>query len=101
MIRDPGTDHMSTFGVLRTYLQARASFTDAQLEFIETMFVRSHLPANDFLQRAGAVAKYLSSLSPVCRHYKVAIYTVTAGKTHAIDLDQEIRGGVTLAPERK
>jgi CRP-like cAMP-binding protein len=86
MIRDPGTDHTSTFGVLRTYLQARASFTDAELEFIETMFVPAHLPANDFLQRAGAVAKYSAFVARGC----LRKYVIDAeGKEHIVQFAPE------------
>ena len=86
MIRDPGTDHTSTFGVLRTYLQARASFTDAEFEFIETMFVPAHLPANDFLQRAGAVAKYSAFVARGC----LRKYVIDAeGKEHIVQFAPE------------
>ena len=86
MTRDLGTDRTSTFGVLRTYLQARASFTDAELEFIETMFVPAHLPANDFLQRAGAVAKYSAFVAKGC----LRKYVIDAeGKEHIVQFAPE------------
>jgi hypothetical protein len=59
----PKGKQTSTFVVLETYLKARAAFTNDDLEFIETMFVPASLGANEFLQRAGAVAStpHLSS----------------------------------------
>jgi CRP-like cAMP-binding protein len=76
----------STFGVLRTYLQARASFADAELEFIETMFVPASLPANDFLQRAGGVAKYSAFVARGC----LRKYVIDAqGKEHIVQFAPE------------
>ena len=58
--------------MLRDYLRARAPFTDAEFEFIETMFVPSRLPANAFLQRAGAIPKYSAFVARGClRRYVI------------------------------
>lgn len=39
----------ATFHVLRSFLEARASFSGQELEFVEAMFVPSSLRANEFL----------------------------------------------------
>jgi CRP-like cAMP-binding protein len=77
---------VSTFGVLRTYLQARSSFTDAEFAFIESMFVPASLPANDFLQRAGAVSKYSAFVAIGC----LRKYVIDAnGKEHIVQFAPE------------
>ena len=82
--REP--DHTSTFGVLRAYLGARASFTDAEFELIETMFVPSHLPADAFLQRAGGVPKYSAFVARGC----LRKYVIDAqGREHIVQFAPE------------
>jgi CRP-like cAMP-binding protein len=82
----PSRNHISTFGVLRTYLQQRASFSSSELEFIETMFVPSSLPANGFLQRAGAIAKYSAFVARGC----LRKYVIDAnGKEHIVQFAPE------------
>ena len=59
-------NQIPTFQVLRSYLEARASFSGPELAFVEAMFVASSLHANEFLQRAGAVAKYSAFVAKGC-----------------------------------
>jgi CRP-like cAMP-binding protein len=55
-----------TFSVLRTYLNERASFTDEEMAFVATMFVPARLGVGEFLQRAGAVARYSAFVAKGC-----------------------------------
>ncbi len=74
------------FGVLREYLHARASFTEAELAFIETMCVPAHLGEHEFLQRAGDVAKYAAFVANGC----LRKYVIDAqGKEHIIQFAPE------------
>jgi len=74
------------FAVLREYLQARASFTEAELAFIETMCVHAHLGEHEFLQRAGDVAKYAAFVANGC----LRRYVIDAqGKEHIIQFAPE------------
>ena len=74
------------FAVLREYLQARASFTEGELAFIETMFVHARLGEHEFLQRAGDVAKYAAFVANGClRRYVVDVQ----GKEHIIQFAPE------------
>ena len=61
-----GDESAAAFAVLRGYLEARASFTDEELQFIRTMFTPRRLSAGDFLQRAGAVAQYSAFVAKGC-----------------------------------
>lgn len=47
---------MSGFRKLRAYLEARASFTEAEFAFLETLYVPLALKAGEFFQRAGGPA---------------------------------------------
>ena len=49
---------MPLFDVLRAYLEARASFTEAELAFTRGRFIETTLPAGDFLQRAGDIPRH-------------------------------------------
>ena len=76
----------SAFGVLRAYLEARASFTHAELQFVRTKFVMAHLRERDFLQRAGAVAQYGAFVARGC----LRSYTIDAkGKEHIVKFAPE------------
>jgi CRP-like cAMP-binding protein len=59
-------DHRRALNVLRAYLLERASFTNAELDFVDTMFVYRRLAAREFLQRAGAVAQYSAFVTRGC-----------------------------------
>jgi CRP-like cAMP-binding protein len=82
-----GKTHQTTsFGVLRTYLQARGSFTAAEFDFIETMFVPARLAAHQFLQRAGAVPKQSAFVAKGC----LRKYVIDAqGKEHIVQFAPE------------
>jgi CRP/FNR family transcriptional regulator, anaerobic regulatory protein len=76
----------SAFAVLEAYLKGRAAFTDDELAFIETMFVPASLDANEFLQRAGAVAKYAVFVASGClRKYVIDAH----GKEHIVQFAPE------------
>jgi CRP-like cAMP-binding protein len=76
----------SNFQVLRAYLQARASFTEHELGFVQTMFVPANVRANDFLQRAGCVAKYSAFVASGC----LRKYVIDAnGKEHIVQFAPE------------
>ena len=47
----------AVFDVLRTYLEARADFSDADFSRIRTAFAYRRLEAGEFLQRAGDVTR--------------------------------------------
>ena len=75
-----------SFEVLRAYLEARASFTDDEWQFIRTRFISRRLAAGDFLQRAGAVAQYSAFVASGC----LRTYTVDAtGKEHIVKFAPE------------
>src|SRR5262245_2085856 len=57
---------MAAFDVLRSYLEARASFTGKDIEFMRSVFVRRSLSAGEFLQRAGDVSKYAAFIAAGC-----------------------------------
>ncbi len=77
---------MTSFSVLRTYLQERASFTDAELAFVETMFIPATLRAHDTLQRAGDVAKHSAFVVKGC----LRKYVIDAqGKEHIVQFAPE------------
>jgi hypothetical protein len=79
-------NQISTFGVLWSYLHARASFTDAGLEFIETIFVPARLGVHEFLQRVRAVAKY----SAFVAKGRLRKYVIDAqGKEHIVQFAPE------------
>ena len=48
---------MSLFDRLRVYLEARAVFTESELETIKAVFVPMALRPGEFLQRAGEPAR--------------------------------------------
>src|SRR5262245_27137699 len=77
---------MPPFGVLRAYLQARASFTDDEFGFMETMFVPARLGAGEFLQRAGEVARHSVFVASGClRSYVID----PRGKEHIVQFAPE------------
>jgi len=77
---------MAGFDVLRRYLEARASFTEAQLAFIEPHFLPRSLAAGDFLQRAGDVATHAAFITSGC----LRSYVIDAkGKEHIVQFAPE------------
>jgi CRP-like cAMP-binding protein len=74
------------FGVLRAYLQARASLTAEELDFIGTMFVPKSLLAHECLQRAGDVAQYAAFVAKGClRSYVID----SDGREHIVQFAPE------------
>jgi CRP-like cAMP-binding protein len=74
------------YKVLQEYLQARASFTRKELEFIRTMFTPKSLRSGEFLQRAGEVARYSAFVAEGClRSYAVD----SKGKEHIVQFAPE------------
>jgi CRP-like cAMP-binding protein len=77
---------MSSFDVLRTYLEARASFTEDEFAFMRDHFIRTTLPAGEFLQRAGDVARHAAFVASGC----LRSYVIDAsGKEHIIQFAPE------------
>jgi CRP-like cAMP-binding protein len=74
------------FGVLRAYLQARASLTAEELDFIGTKFVPKSLVAHECLQRAGDVAQYAAFVAKGClRSYVIG----SDGREHIVQFAPE------------
>jgi CRP-like cAMP-binding protein len=83
---DDGGGPSAAFDVLRSYLQARASFADAELEFLATMFRPAALRAGEFLQRAGAAATHAAFVARGC----LRSYVIDAkGKEHIVQFAPE------------
>jgi len=77
---------MSSFDVLRAYLEARASFTDDEIAFIRARFLPSTLRAGEFLQRAGEVSRYAAFVASGClRNYVID----GEGKEHIVQFAPE------------
>jgi CRP-like cAMP-binding protein len=75
-----------SFAVLRSYLQARASFSDSDFDFIRTMFRPLALGPGDHLQRAGTVAKNAAFVASGC----LRTYVIDAkGKEHIVQFAPE------------
>jgi len=72
---------MSPFEVLQTYLQARATFTDQEFDFIRTVFIPRTLRAGESLHQAGEVAKHAVFVASGClRSYVID----SGGKQHIV-----------------
>jgi CRP-like cAMP-binding protein len=79
---DPGT----SYDVLEAYLVARASFTAEELAFMRTLFVPRRLPAGEFLQRAGDLARHAAFVARGC----LRSYVIDArGKEHVVQFAPE------------
>jgi CRP-like cAMP-binding protein len=77
---------MAGFAVLRQYLEARASFTEAQFAWLEPHFLPRSLAAGDFLQRAGDVATHAAFITGGC----LRSYVIDAkGKEHIVQFAPE------------
>jgi CRP-like cAMP-binding protein len=76
----------SSFGVLRAYLEARASFTEDEFALVSSVFVPATLDSGDFLQRAGEVAKQAAFVAHGC----LRSYVIDAkGKEHIVQFAPE------------
>jgi CRP-like cAMP-binding protein len=77
---------MAAFDRLRAYLQARASFTEDELAFIESLCVPRTLAPGVFLQRAGDVATHAAFVATGC----LRSYVIDAkGKEHIVQFAPE------------
>ena len=77
---------MAAFDVLQSYLEARASFTAEDIEFIRKVFTPRSLAAGEFLQRGGEVARYAAFVAAGC----LRSYVIDAkGKEHIVQFAPE------------
>jgi CRP-like cAMP-binding protein len=77
---------VSSFDVLRTYLEARASFTEDEFAFMRDQFIQTTLPAGEVLQRAGDVARHAAFVASGC----LRSYVIDAsGKEHIVQFAPE------------
>lgn len=77
---------MSSFDVLRAYLEARASFTEDEFAFLRERFAPVILGAGEFLQRAGDVPRYATFVATGC----LRSYVIDAGgKEHIVQFAPE------------
>src|SRR5436190_15861152 len=77
---------MASFDVLRAYLEARAPFTDDEMTFTRERFIETTLPAGEFLQRAGDVARHAAFVATGC----LRSYVIDAtGKEHIVQFAPE------------
>jgi CRP-like cAMP-binding protein len=76
----------SAFAVLRSYLAARAAFTDGDFDIVHAAFLFKRLPAGDFLQRAGEVTRHAAFVASGClRNYVID----AKGKEHIVQFAPE------------
>jgi hypothetical protein len=76
----------AAFGVLRTYLEARATFTAADFEIVQSAFLYKRIPAGGFAQRAGDVTRYAIFVAAGClRNYIID----QKGKEHIVQFAPE------------
>ena len=76
----------SVCSVLRAYLAARASFTEADFHRLEAAFLFRPLAAGEFLQRAGDVPRYAAFVASGClRNYIID----AKGKEHIVQFAPE------------
>src|SRR5262245_63351478 len=74
------------FAVLRAYLEARATFREADFTIIRCAFAHKRLPAGEFLQRAGDVTQHAAFVATGClRNYVID----PKGKEHIIQFAPE------------
>ena len=77
---------MSAFDTLRAYLEARATFTERDVDIVRQGFRVRSLSAGDFLQRAGEVATYAAFVARGClRSYVID----EKGKEHIVQFAPE------------
>jgi CRP-like cAMP-binding protein len=78
--------HSAPFSILRAYLEARATFSEADFALMESLFGVRRLLATEFLQRAGEVTRYAAFVATGC----VRSYVIDAkGKEHIVQFAPE------------
>jgi CRP/FNR family transcriptional regulator, anaerobic regulatory protein len=76
----------AAFAVLRTYLEARAAFTERDVDIVRGAFLYRRLAVGDFQQRAGDVARHAVFVASGClRQYVID----PKGKEHIIQFAPE------------
>jgi len=76
----------SAFEILRSYLEARASFDAGDFEVIRSVFLVKRLSAGEFLQRAGDVTRHAAFVATGClRNYVID----AKGKEHIVQFAPE------------
>ena len=76
----------AVFDVLRSYLEARADFSDEDFSLVREAFLYKRLDAGDFLQRAGDVTRYAAFVATGClRNYIID----AKGKEHIVQFAPE------------
>src|SRR5262244_3985576 len=77
---------MASFDVLRAYLDARATFTDADHAAVRAAFLTRRLAAGEFLQRAGEVTRHAAFVATGClRNFVID----AKGKEHVVQFAPE------------
>jgi len=76
----------SAFAVLRTYLDARASFSEDDFNTVRQAFIYRRLSAGEYLQRAGEVSRYAAFVATGClRNFVID----ARGKEHIVQFGPE------------
>ena len=82
----PNPTDASAFAVLRSYLEARAVFSESDFEIVRQSFSHKRLPAGQFLQRAGDVARHAAFVAIGClRNFVIG----AKGKEHIVQFAPE------------
>lgn len=77
---------MPAFDVLRQYLTARATFSESELAFLQSVFVLRTLKPGEYLQRGGDVATHAAFVTRGC----LRSYIIDAkGKEHIVQFAPE------------
>jgi CRP-like cAMP-binding protein len=80
------SDSPSSFEILQAYLTARATFSAEDLAFMRTVFIPRPVPAGEFLQRGGEVARYAAFVARGC----LRSFVIDAkGKEHIVQFAAE------------
>lgn len=86
MSTEPASAAASAFLVLRSYLEARAPFSDDEMSYVRRAFQYRRLSEGEYLQRAGDVARYAAFVSTGClRQYVID----GKGKEHIVQFAPE------------
>jgi CRP-like cAMP-binding protein len=95
--QDTAARESAGFDVLREYLHARASFTEPEMAFVQSMFVPVRLSPGQFFQRAGSMATHAAFVTRGC----LRTYVIDQkGKEHIVQFAPEtwwVADNVSLA----